>query len=205
MSALGPGGLSRERAGFEVRDVHYTHYGRLCTIETPEGPNIGLISSLCVHAKVNKMGFIETPYRKVDENGIVKVGEGVTFLTAEEEDDHNIAQAKAAIDEQGNFINDKVKGRKQGDFPIVEPKEIDYMDVAPNQIVSVAASLIPFLEHDDANRALMGSNMQRQAVPLLRADSPIVGTGLEKRLAVDSRALIYAEGDGVVDLSLIHI
>ena len=199
MSALGPGGLSRERAGFEVRDVHYTHYGRLCTIETPEGPNIGLISSLCVHAKVNKMGFIETPYRKVDENGVVKVDEGVVFLTAEEEDEHNIAQAKAAIDDKGNFLNDKVKGRNQGDFPVVEPKDIDYMDIAPNQIVSVAASLIPFLEHDDANRALMGSNMQRQAVPLLRAESPIVGTGLEKRLAIDSRALIYAEGTGVVN------
>ena len=198
MSALGPGGLSRERAGFEVRDVHYTHYGRLCTIETPEGPNIGLISSLCVHAKVNKMGFIETPYRSV-EKGKVQIKKEVQYLTAEEEDTHNIAQANAPIDaKSGAFLNDKVKARFEGDFPVLEPEKLSYMDVAPNQIVSVAASLIPFLEHDDANRALMGSNMQRQAVPLLRAESPIVGTGLEQRVAQDSRTLIYAEGKGEV-------
>jgi DNA-directed RNA polymerase subunit beta len=197
MSALGPGGLSRERAGFEVRDVHYTHYGRLCTIETPEGPNIGLISSLCVHAKVNKMGFIETPYRKV-ENGKVK-GKDVVFLTAEEEDTHNIAQANVKIKSGGEIENEKVKARFEGDFPVVEPKDIRYMDIAPNQIVSIAASLIPFLEHDDANRALMGSNMQRQAVPLMRPEAPIVGTGLEGRIALDSRALILAEANGMVD------
>ncbi|WP_028979653.1 DNA-directed RNA polymerase subunit beta [Sporocytophaga myxococcoides] len=197
MSALGPGGLSRERAGFEVRDVHYTHYGRLCTIETPEGPNIGLISSLCVHAKVNNMGFIETPYLKVEE-GKVSLKDPV-YLTAEEEDRHNIAQANAKIDNTGNFMLDKVKARYEGDFPVVEPDKLSYMDVAPNQIVSVAASLIPFLEHDDANRALMGSNMQRQAVPLLKPEAPIVGTGLEGRVAVDSRALVTAEGEGVVD------
>ncbi|MFC6998258.1 DNA-directed RNA polymerase subunit beta [Rufibacter roseus] len=197
VSALGPGGLSRERAGFEVRDVHYTHYGRLCTIETPEGPNIGLISSLCVHARVNSMGFIETPYRNVVE-GKVELTSGVKYLTAEEEDTHHIAQANAVIDENGNFVNDKVKGRFEGDFPVVEPERYTYMDVAPNQIVSVAASLIPFLEHDDANRALMGSNMQRQAVPLLKAEAPIVGTGLEARAALDSRALVRAEGEGVV-------
>jgi DNA-directed RNA polymerase subunit beta len=197
MSALGPGGLSRERAGFEVRDVHYTHYGRLCTIETPEGPNIGLISSLCVHAKVNKMGFIETPYRKV-ENGKVK-GKDVIFLTAEEEDTHNIAQANVKIKAGGELDNEKVKARFEGDFPVVEPKEISYMDIAPNQIVSIAASMIPFLEHDDANRALMGSNMQRQAVPLMRAEAPIVGTGLEGRIALDSRALILAEASGTAE------
>ncbi|MFN7655428.1 MAG: DNA-directed RNA polymerase subunit beta [Cyclobacteriaceae bacterium] len=197
MSALGPGGLSRERAGFEVRDVHYTHYGRLCTIETPEGPNIGLISSLCVHAKVNKMGFIETPYRKV-ENGKVK-GKDVIFLTAEEEDTHNIAQANVKIKVGGDLENEKVKARFEGDFPVVEPKDIRYMDIAPNQIVSIAASLIPFLEHDDANRALMGSNMQRQAVPLIRPEAPIVGTGLEGRIALDSRALVLAESSGTVE------
>jgi DNA-directed RNA polymerase subunit beta len=197
MSALGPGGLSRERAGFEVRDVHYTHYGRLCTIETPEGPNIGLISSLCVHAKVNKMGFIETPYRKI-ENGKVK-GKELVYLTAEEEDTFNIAQASIKIKSNGEFAEEKVKARFEGDFPVVEPKDLKYMDIAPNQIVSVAASMIPFLEHDDANRALMGSNMQRQAVPLVRPESPIVGTGLEGRVALDSRALIVAEGTGVVD------
>ena len=199
LSALGPGGLSRERAGFEVRDVHYTHYGRLCTIETPEGPNIGLISSLCVHAKVNSMGFLETPYRKVAGGKVNMVGEDIVYLTAEEEDDNNIAQANAPLDDNGNFINERVKARFEGDFPVLEPKEISYMDVAPNQIVSVAASLIPFLEHDDANRALMGSNMQRQAVPLLKAEAPIVGTGLEGKAAVDSRSLIIAEADGVVD------
>jgi len=197
MSALGPGGLSRERAGFEVRDVHYTHYGRLCTIETPEGPNIGLISSLCVHAKVNKMGFIETPYRKVD-NGKVKK-EGIIFLTAEEEDTHNIAQANVKLSGNGEITDEKIKARFEGDFPVVEPKEVRFMDVAPNQIVSIAASMIPFLEHDDANRALMGSNMQRQAVPLLRPEAPIVGTGLEGKIALDSRTLILAEGKGVVD------
>lgn len=198
MSALGPGGLSRERAGFEVRDVHYTHYGRLCTIETPEGPNIGLISSLCVHAKINGMGFIETPYRKVID-GKVAVDEPVEYLSAEEEDRKTIAQANSSIDEDGNFDTEKVKARYEGDFPMVDPEKLDYMDVAPNQIVSIAASLIPFLEHDDANRALMGSNMQRQAVPLLRPDAPIVGTGLEKKVAVDSRTLVVAEGDGVVE------
>ncbi|ELR69698.1 DNA-directed RNA polymerase beta subunit [Fulvivirga imtechensis AK7] len=198
MSALGPGGLSRERAGFEVRDVHYTHYGRLCTIETPEGPNIGLISSLCVHAKVNNMGFIETPYREVNSGKVVMTGD-VKYLTAEEEDTHNIAQANAPLKDSGEFINERVKARFEGDFPVVEPGEVRYMDVAPNQIVSVAASLIPFLEHDDANRALMGSNMQRQAVPLMKPEAPIVGTGLEGRVALDSRALILAEGDGVVE------
>ncbi|MFT6866634.1 MAG: DNA-directed RNA polymerase subunit beta, partial [Cyclobacteriaceae bacterium] len=197
MSALGPGGLSRERAGFEVRDVHYTHYGRLCTIETPEGPNIGLISSLCVHAKVNQMGFIETPYRTV-EKGRVDMSGNVLFLTAEEEDTYNIAQANAPLKDNGDFVNDKVKARFEGDFPVVAPADLKYMDVAPNQIVSVAASLIPFLEHDDANRALMGSNMQRQAVPLLRPQAPIVGTGLEARVAIDSRSLVIAEGPGVI-------
>ncbi|GAB4396709.1 MAG: DNA-directed RNA polymerase subunit beta [Microscillaceae bacterium] len=195
MSALGPGGLSRERAGFEVRDVHYTHYGRLCTIETPEGPNIGLISSLCVHAKINAMGFIETPYRLVKE-GVVT--EEMTYLTAEEEDQNYIAQANAPIDESGNYINPRVKARFEGDFPVVEPRDLSFMDIAPNQIVSVAASLIPFLEHDDANRALMGSNMQRQAVPLLNPQAPIVGTGLEERVAIDSRTLVVAEQDGVI-------
>ncbi len=187
MSALGPGGLSRDRAGFEVRDVHYTHYGRLCTIETPEGPNIGLISSLCVHAKINSMGFIETPYRKVIE-GRVAVEEPVVYLSAEEEDLKTIAQANAPLDKTGNFEEPRVKARYEGDFPTVEPEKLDFMDVAPNQIVSIAASLIPFLEHDDANRALMGSNMQRQAVPLLRPEAPTVGTGLEHKVAVDSRA-----------------
>jgi len=198
LSALGPGGLSRERAGFEVRDVHYTHYGRLCTIETPEGPNIGLISSLCVYAKINNLGFIETPYRTVTE-GKVDVDKDVIYLTAEEEDAKVIAQANAGIAENGKFEEAKVKARYQGDFPILEPEKIDLMDVAPNQIASIAASLIPFLEHDDANRALMGSNMQRQAVPLLRAEAPIVGTGLEGLVARDSRVLINAEGDGVVE------
>jgi DNA-directed RNA polymerase subunit beta len=195
MSALGPGGLSRERAGFEVRDVHYTHYGRLCTIETPEGPNIGLISSLCVHAKINPMGFIETPYRRVIDGKVTTV---MDYLTAEEEDKNYIAQANAPIDDEGNYINDKVKARFEGDFPVVGPSDLSFMDIAPNQIVSVAASLIPFLEHDDANRALMGSNMQRQAVPLLNPEAPIVGTGLEKRVALDSRSLVVAEHDGVI-------
>jgi len=198
MSALGPGGLSRERAGFEVRDVHYTHYGRLCTIETPEGPNIGLISSLCVHAKVNSMGFIETPYRIID-GGKVDITTHVEYLTAEEEDGKNIVQANAMIDKTGKFLSDRVKARFEGDFPLVNPADAQFMDVAPNQIVSVAASMIPFLEHDDANRALMGSNMQRQAVPLLRPEAPIVGTGLEHRVAIDSRTLVVSEGTGVVE------
>lgn len=198
ISALGPGGLSRERAGFEVRDVHYSHYGRLCTIETPEGPNIGLISTLCVHATINKMGFIETPYMKV-EKGRVQIEKDVVYLSAEEEDQKVIAQSNAPLDSKGNFENNKVKCRHHGDFPILEPEPIQYMDVAPNQIVGVSASLIPFLEHDDANRALMGSNMQRQAVPLLNPESPIVGTGLEDRVARDSNMLINAEGPGVVE------
>ncbi|MFN3918240.1 MAG: DNA-directed RNA polymerase subunit beta [Flavobacteriales bacterium] len=197
LSALGPGGLSRERAGFEVRDVHYTHYGRLCTIETPEGPNIGLISSLCVFAKVNRLGFIETPYRTV-ENGKVAIDKQAIYLTAEDEDEKVIAQANAPIDEKGNFVNDRVKARNSADFPVVEPKELQYMDVGTNQIASIAASLIPFLEHDDANRALMGSNMQRQALPLLKPASPIVGTGIEELVAKDSRVLVNAEGDGIV-------
>jgi DNA-directed RNA polymerase subunit beta len=198
MSALGPGGLSRERAGFEVRDVHYTHYGRLCTIETPEGPNIGLISSLCVFAKINRLGFIETPYRKV-AGGKVNLEEAPIFLSAEEEDQKMIAQANAKVDAKGIFTGELVKARKEGDFPVTDPKEIDLIDVAPNQIASIAASLIPFLEHDDANRALMGSNMMRQAVPLLRPEAPIVGTGLEPLVARDSRVLITAEGEGVVE------
>jgi len=198
LSALGPGGLSRERAGFEVRDVHYTHYGRLCTIETPEGPNIGLISSLCVHAKINHLGFIETPYKRV-ENGVVAVNEPVVYLSAEDEDGKTIGQANAVYNDKGVFATPRVKARFEGDFPVIEPERLDYMDIAPNQITSIAASLIPFLEHDDANRALMGSNMQRQAVPLLRPEAPIVGTGLEGRVAKDSRTLINAEGNGVVE------
>jgi DNA-directed RNA polymerase subunit beta len=199
MSALGPGGLSRERAGFEVRDVHYTHYGRLCPIETPEGPNIGLISSLCVFAKVTDLGFISTPYRKV-ENGKVDLSDtGVVYLTAEEEESKIIAQANAPIDNEGNFINQRVKSRLDGDYPIVPRADVNMMDVGPNQIASVAASLITFLEHDDANRALMGSNMMRQAVPLLRPEAPIVGTGLEARAATDSRVLVVAEDSGVVE------
>ena len=206
ISALGPGGLSRERAGFEVRDVHYSHYGRLCTIETPEGPNIGLISTLCVHAKINDMGFIETPYRKVNE-GKVNMKE-LKFLSAEEEDLAKIAQANTALDEKGNFVEDKIASRETGDFPILEKNEVEFMDVAPNQIVGLSASLIPFLEHDDANRALMGSNMQRQAVPLIRADVPIVGTGLEGKAARDARIQIHADGNGVVefvDANEIHV
>ncbi|MBZ4676023.1 MAG: rpoB [Anaerophaga sp.] len=199
MSALGPGGLSRERAGFEVRDVHYTHYGRLCPIETPEGPNIGLISSLCVFAKVNNLGFIETPYRKVETSKVNLSNEGVFYLTAEEEEAKIIAQANAPLDDDGRFVNSKVKARHDGDFPLIDREEIALMDVAPNQIASVAASLIPFLEHDDANRALMGSNMMRQAVPLLRPESPIVGTGLEGILIRDSRTQIVSEGYGVVE------
>ena len=206
ISALGPGGLSRERAGFEVRDVHYSHYGRLCTIETPEGPNIGLISTLCVHAKVNDMGFIETPYRKVDD-GKVNM-KHLTYLSAEEEDTAKIAQVNIAVDDKGHIIEEKVRSRESGDFPILEKAEVEYMDVAPNQIVGLSASLIPFLEHDDANRALMGSNMQRQAVPLLRPQTPIVGTGLEATAAKDSRIQLNAEGNGVVeyvDANEIHV
>ncbi|MGJ5642294.1 DNA-directed RNA polymerase subunit beta [Formosa sp. S-31] len=198
LSALGPGGLSRERAGFEVRDVHYTHYGRLCPIETPEGPNIGLISSLSVYAKVNSMGFIETPYRPV-ENGVVDIVNPPVYLSAEEEEEKLIAQATVQIDENAKIVHDKVIARMEGDFPVIEPEHIHYTDVAPNQISSISASLIPFLEHDDANRALMGSNMMRQAVPLLRAQAPIVGTGLERQVAKDSRVLINAERDGIVE------
>ena len=197
LSALGPGGLSRERAGFEVRDVHYTHYGRLCPIETPEGPNIGLISSLSVYARVNNLGFIETPYREV-KDGKINLNK-VTYLTAEEEENKLIAQANIDYDKNGKITSEKVIARDQADFPVVTPDIINYTDVAPNQIASISASLIPFLEHDDANRALMGSNMMRQAVPLLRPDSPIVGTGLEKSVASDSRVLLNAERDGVVD------
>jgi DNA-directed RNA polymerase subunit beta len=196
ISALGPGGLSRERAGFEVRDVHYTHYGRLCPIETPEGPNIGLISSLTIHSTVNNLGFIETPYRKVINSCVT---DEIEYLSADKEDEFKIAQANEPLDIKGFFINKKVKARVKGDFPIIEAKEIDYMDVATNQIVSAAAALIPFLEHDDANRALMGSNMQRQAVPLLRPEAPIVGTGFEEIVARDSRSMIVAEADGYVE------
>ncbi len=199
MSALGPGGLSRERAGFEVRDVHYTHYGRLCPIETPEGPNIGLISSLCVFAKINDLGFIETPYRKTEGGKVDLTNEGINYLTAEEEENIIIAQANAPLTDEGLFVKVRVKARHDGDFPVVEKDDVALMDVAPNQIASVAASLIPFLEHDDANRALMGSNMMRQAVPLLQPESPIVGTGLEGRLIQDSRTHITAEGDGVIE------
>jgi DNA-directed RNA polymerase subunit beta len=198
LSALGPGGLSRERAGFEVRDVHYTHYGRLCPIETPEGPNIGLISSLCVFAKINRLGFIETPYRKVANGKVDLNNDAVIYLSAEEEESKMIAQANAKIDSDGNFIEARVKARYNGDFPVPEKDEVELKDVAPNQIASIAASLIPFLEHDDANRALMGSNMMRQAVPLLNPEAPIVGTGIEGSVIRDSRLMIAAEGDGVV-------
>ncbi len=197
LSALGPGGLSRERAGFEVRDVHYTHYGRLCPIETPEGPNIGLISSLSVFAKINNMGFIETPYRKVKQ-GKVDLSSEPIYLSAEEEENKLIAQSNINVDKNGKILDSKVIARQEGDFPLIEPENVDYTDVAPNQIASISASLIPFLEHDDANRALMGSNMMRQAVPLMLPQSPIVGTGLEKQVASDSRVLINAQGDGVV-------
>jgi len=206
ISALGPGGLSRERAGFEVRDVHYSHYGRLCTIETPEGPNIGLISTLCVHASINDMGFIETPYRKV-ENGKVNMKQ-LTYLSAEEEDTAKIAQSNSPLTEKGEFAEDKVVSRQTGDFPILDKEDVEYMDVAPNQIVGLSASLIPFLEHDDANRALMGSNMQRQAVPLIIPEAPIVGTGLEGKAARDARIQIHADGNGVVefvDANEIHV
>ena len=197
LSALGPGGLSRERAGFEVRDVHYTHYGRLCPIETPEGPNIGLISSLAVFSKVNGMGFIETPYHKVS-NGNVDLKD-MTYLTAEDEEGLKIGMANIALDADGNITEEKVVVKEDGDFPVIEPNEVQYIDVAPNQIASISASLIPFLEHDDANRALMGSNMMRQAVPLLKPEAPIVGTGLERRVASDARVLMNAGGDGTVD------
>ncbi|MFA6481837.1 MAG: DNA-directed RNA polymerase subunit beta [Bacteroidales bacterium] len=199
MSALGPGGLSRERAGFEVRDVHYTHYGRLCPIETPEGPNIGLISSLCVYAKVNELGFIETPYRKVDSGVVNLTDEGLVYLTAEEEEGQIIAQANARLNDDGKFIDTRIKSRFEGDFPIAAPEDIQLMDVAPNQIASIAASLIPFLEHDDANRALMGSNMMRQAVPLVNPETPIVGTGIEGDVIQDSRIHFTAEEDGIIE------
>ena len=198
ISALGPGGLSRERAGFEVRDVHYTHYGRLCTIETPEGPNIGLISSLCVYAKINELGFIETPYQKVVD-GQVMLNEPPIYLSAEAEENKTVAQATTPQDEEGHITDTRVKARRQADFPIVAPEEIDLIDIASNQIASIAASLIPFLEHDDANRALMGSNMMRQAVPLLNPEIPIVGTGIEEAVAHDSRVLLNSEADGVVE------
>ena len=199
LSALGPGGLSRERAGFEVRDVHYTHYGRFCPIESPEGPNIGLISSLCVFAKINDLGFIETPYRKVND-GVVDLSEnGVQYMTAEEEEGKIIGQGNAPLNDDGTFIRTKVKCREDDDYPVVPPSEVDYMDVAPQQIASIAAALIPFLEHDDAHRALMGSNMMRQAVPLMRSEAPIVGTGIERQLCEDSRTMITAEGAGVVE------
>ncbi len=208
MSALGPGGLSRDRAGFEVRDVHYTHYGRLCPIETPEGPNIGLISSLCIYAKINDLGFISTPYRKVADSKVNLSNDEVEYLTAEEEEGRIIAQGNAPYDAKGKFIRSKVKARRDADFPVVAPEEVELMDVSPQQIASIAAALIPFLEHDDANRALMGSNMMRQAVPLMRTEAPIVGTGIEKQLAEDSRTQITAEGDGViiyVDANVIRI
>ena len=199
MSALGPGGLSRERAGFEVRDVHFTHYGRLCPIETPEGPNIGLISSLCVYAKINDLGFIETPYRQVQDGKVNLSQDSIVYLTAEIEEGQIIAQGNAPLNEDGTFIRSRVKARQEGDFPVVAPQEVNLMDVSPTQIASIAASLIPFLEHDDANRALMGSNMMRQAVPLLRTEAPIVGTGIEGQLIQDSRTQIMAEGDGVIE------
>ena len=199
LSALGPGGLSRERAGFEVRDVHYTHYGRLCTIETPEGPNIGLISSLCVYAKINDLGFIETPYRTVADGRVDLDNDHVTYLTAEVEEGKVIAQGNAPVNDDGTFKNPRVKARLDADFPIVPGNEVQLMDVAPQQIASIAASLIPFIEHDDANRALMGSNMMRQAVPLMRSEAPIVGTGIERQLVRDSRTQIMAEGDGTVE------
>ena len=199
LSALGPGGLSRERAGFEVRDVHYTHYGRLCPIETPEGPNIGLISSLCVYAKINDLGFIETPYRKVSDAVVDLSPEGVKYFTAEEEENMIVAQGNAPLNEKGGFILTRVKSRLEADFPVVSPSEVNLMDVSPTQIASIAAALIPFLEHDDANRALMGSNMMRQAVPLLRTEAPIVGTGIEGQIIRDSRTQITAERDGVIE------
>ena len=199
LSALGPGGLSRERAGFEVRDVHYTHYGRLCPIESPEGPNIGLISSLCTYATINELGFISTPYRKVENGKVDLDNKDVVYLTAEEEDGQLIAQGNAPLNEDGTFKRDVVHCRLAADFPVVTPENVSLMDVSPQQIASVSASLIPFLEHDDGHRALMGCNMMRQAVPLLHNDAPIVGTGLEKQVCEDSRTMITAEGDGVID------
>ena len=210
LSALGPGGLSRERAGFEVRDVHYTHYGRLCPIESPEGPNIGLISSLCVYAKINDLGFIETPYRLVQNSGekdeeghdIYKANlnnDEVVYLSAEEEEGKIIGQGNAPLRPDGTFIRKNVKSRQDADYPVVAPSEVELMDVAPQQIASIAAALIPFLEHDDAHRALMGSNMMRQAVPLIHSESPIVGTGIEKQVCENSRTMITAERDGVID------
>ena len=199
LSALGPGGLSRERAGFEVRDVHYTHYGRLCPIESPEGPNIGLISSLCVYAKINELGFIETPYRKVADSKVDLDNDHVIYLSAEEEEGKIIGQGNAPLNDDGSFIRDRVKCRQDADYPVVPPSQVDLMDVAPQQIASIAASLIPFLEHDDAHRALMGSNMMRQAVPLIRSEAPIVGTGIEKQVCEDSRTMITAEGEGVIE------
>ncbi len=199
LSALGPGGLSRERAGFEVRDVHYTHYGRLCPIESPEGPNIGLISSLCVYAKIDSLGFIETPYRKVENSKVDLENKDVVYLSAEEEEDKIIGQGNAPLNSDGTFILSKVKCRQDADYPVVSPEQVELMDVAPQQIASIAAGLIPFLEHDDAHRALMGSNMMRQAVPLIRSEAPIVGTGIERQVCIDSRTMISAEGDGVVD------
>src|SRR5678816_2870566 len=195
LSALGPGGLSRDRAGFEVRDVHPSHYGRICPIETPEGPNIGLISSMSTYARINDFGFIETPYRKV-ENG--RVTDKIDYLTGDREENYLVAQANAVLDEKGHFTTDKVSVRYRGDFLEVEPSKVHYMDISPKQLVSVAAGLIPFLEHDDANRALMGSNMQRQGVPLLVSESPLVGTGMEGKVARDSKAVVLAEGDGKV-------
>ena len=199
LSALGPGGLSRDRAGFEVRDVHYTHYGRLCPIETPEGPNIGLISSLCIFAKIDGLGFIETPYRKVSDSVVDNDPKKVIYLTAEDEEGKFIAQGNAPLDDQGHFILDRVKARQDADYPVISPEQVELMDVAPQQIASLAAALIPFLEHDDANRALMGSNMMRQAVPLLRPEAPIVGTGIEKQMIHDSRTQVMAEGNGTVE------
>ena len=199
LSALGPGGLSRERAGFEVRDVHYTHYGRLCPIESPEGPNIGLISSLCVYAKIDDLGFIETPYRKVENSMVDMNNDDIVYLSAEEEEGKIIGQGNAPLNDDGSFIRDKVKCRQDADYPVVPPSEVELMDVSPQQIASIAASLIPFLEHDDAHRALMGSNMMRQAVPLIRSEAPIVGTGIEKQVCEDSRTMITAEGEGVIE------
>ena len=208
LSALGPGGLSRERAGFEVRDVHYTHYGRLCPIETPEGPNIGLISSLCIYAKINDLGFIETPYRKVEEGKVNMTPSGYVYMSAEEEEDKMVAQANVSLDEDGNILDERIKCRYEADYPVVSKDQVHYMDVAPNQIASIAASLIPFLEHDDANRALMGSNMMRQAVPIIKPEAPIVGTGLERAVVRDSRTQVVAERSGevvYVDAREIHI
>jgi DNA-directed RNA polymerase subunit beta len=195
LSALGPGGLTRERAGFEVRDVHSTHYGRICPIETPEGPNIGLIASLSTYARVNEYGFVETPYRKVEKG---RVTDEVSFYSALEEEKHTIAQANAAVDRRGNFQENTIWCRKEGEYVLAKPDEVDLMDVSPNQLVSVAASLVPFLENDDANRALMGSNMQRQAVPLLRTEAPVVGTGIEAIVARDSGVTMVAKRDGVI-------